>query len=205
MSTSSDFIHTIFPEQTLDALIKEIESKDNNYYTFDFKILINENLNHHQISAQDFWKLAKIKAKKVSLFVDKILSCDVIENAPAGFIRVITMPGEDVTQANAAKTVNIKERVVIDDASKTLLFFQLTTDGEILLQAINRVIEENQQLFFSGHYVYSIPKNSKLEKDHNFIKGSDQTLPVRVVEMVANMKKLALEGELEKVYRKLYP
>ena len=140
--------HNIISEQTFANLKDEILKQDPNLYTFDFKNAINENGATKPISAEEFWKTLKIKAQKVPLFVDEILSCEVTESAPQGFIREISMAGGDVTQVSGLKTIHIKERVVIDDRTKTVLFFQLETNGEILLFAINHVSEENNVVYF---------------------------------------------------------
>jgi hypothetical protein len=93
--------------------------------------------------------------------------------------------------------------VVIDDRTKTILFFQLETNGEILLFAINHVSEENNVVYFSGHYVYSVSKNSKNPQDQAFMKGSTDTLPARFVEMIERMKALARSDQFEKIYQEL--
>jgi hypothetical protein len=203
MSTTKQFIHSINPQQNITQLTQEILNKDEIFFTFDFKFPINEE-NDKKISINDFWKLAKIKAKKVSLFVDEILSCDVIETAPMGFIRKITMASGDVTQGKNSTIVHIKERVVIDDETKTLLFFQLKTTGKVLLFAINHVTEEINNVYFSGHYVYSIPTSSKEKADQDFITGSNKVLPSRMKHMVAKMKALAKSEKFAEIYQQLY-
>ncbi len=195
--------HNIIPEQTFANLKDEILKQDPNLYTFDFKNAINENGATKPISAEEFWKTLKIKAQKVPLFVDEILSCEVKESAPQGFIREISMAGGDVTQVSGVKTFHIKERVVIDDRTKTVLFFQLETNGEILLFAINQVSEENNVVYFSGHYVYSVNKNSIDSQDQAFMKGSNETLTPRFVDMIERMKALTLSNEFEKIYQEL--
>lgn len=195
--------HNIIPEQTFANLKDEILKQDPNLYTFDFKNAINENGATKPISAEEFWKTLKIKAQKVPLFVDEILSCEVTESAPQGFIREISMAGGDVTQVSGVKTIHIKERVVIDDRTKTVLFFQLETNGEILLFAINQVSEENNVVYFSGHYVYSVNKNSIDSQDQAFMKGSNETLTPRFVDMIERMKALTLSNEFEKIYQEL--
>jgi len=203
----SEFNHVIQPNKNLDELKQEILSKDRNFFTFDFEHAINDDVHQKTISINDFWKLAKVKAKKVSLFVDEILSCNVVESAPLGFIREITMPASDVTQGTKSdknNTVHIRERVVVDDASKTLLFFQLDATGNILLYAINHVEEKNNNLYFTGHYVYSVRNNSTEKADQDFMKNSNQVLPERVTSMLARMKSLIYDGKLEEKYQSLY-
>jgi hypothetical protein len=204
MTNIQHFKHEIKPNQNISQLKQEILSKDSTFFTFDFKHAINKVANSENISTQDFWKLAKIKAKKVTLFVDEILSCDFLETTPLGFIRVISMPGSDVTQGKAPDIVRIRERVVIDEDTKTILFFQLETSGKILLCAINQVTEENDNVYFSGHYVYSIPKNSKLPEDLYFMEHSNQTLPSRMKVMIDKMKMLAKTKKVDEVYQQLY-
>ena len=204
MDRVKEFIHLINAEQNFRQLKREILSKDDRFYTFDFKQAINTS--NKKISMDEFWKLAKIKAKKVSLFVDEILSCEVVEAAPMGFIREITMSSNDITQGKNSDTniICIKERVLIDNNKKTLLFFQLETTGKILLFAINQVIEEDKQLYFVGHYVYNIIKNSSLLEDRNFMLESEQTLPGRINAMILKMKILAENNKLDEIYKQLY-
>lgn len=201
---NAQFKHLISSDQNLDQLKQEILNKDSVFFTFDFKYAINDPNDPNKISINDFWKLVKIKAKKVSLFVDEIQTCDVIDDAPMGFIREITMAGSDVTQGSDKNVIRIKERVVIDDNTKTLLFFQLETVGKILLFAINQVSEENDNVYFSGHYVYSVPKNSSLKEDQDFMTGSNKMLPSRVKEMIAKMKMLFKNGKIGEVYQQFY-
>ena len=201
---NTQFKHLINSHQNLNQLKQEILNKDSDFFTFDFKYAINDPNDPKKISINDFWKLAKIKAKKVSLFVDEIQTCDVIDDAPMGFIREITMSGGDVTQGSDKNVIRIKERVVIDDNTKTLLFFQLETVGKILLFAINQVSEENDNVYFSGHYVYSVPKNSSLAEDQDFMIGSNKMLPSRVKAMIAKMKMLFKNGKLDEVYQQFY-
>lgn len=85
-----------------------------------------------------------------------------------------------------------------------MLFFQLETPGKILLYAINQVTEENKNVYFSGHYVYNVSKNSHTQEDQDFITGSDKTLPSRASGMINRMKMLAKNGKLDEVYRQLY-
>lgn len=195
--------HSIKPEQHFAQLKDEILKQNPHLYTFDFKNVINENGAAKPVSAEDFWRTLKIKAQKVPLFVDEILSCEVTESVPHGFIREISMAGGDVTQVSGVKTIHITERVVIDDRTKTILFFQLETNGEILLFAINHVSEEHNVVYFSGHYVYSVSKNSKNPQDQAFMKGSTDTLPSRFVEMIERMKALARSDQFEKIYQEL--
>jgi len=198
------FTHSINPHQNLNQLKQEILSKDADFFTFDFKQAINEPNDLEKISINDFWKLAKVKAKKVSLFVDEIKSCDVIENAQMGFIREIIMPGSDVTQGSNTNIIRIRERVVIDDDTKTLLFFQLEATGKILLFAINEVTEESGNVYFSGHYVYSIRKDSTAQEDKDFMASSNKILPSRIRDMIAKMKILFKSGKLDEVYQQFY-
>jgi len=202
--TNAQFIHSIDPQKNVHQLKQEIFDKNNDFYIFTFKQAINDETDTKKISIDDFWKLAKIRAKKVSLFVDEILTCAVIESAPLGFIREITMPGNDVTQGNEATIVSIKERVIIDDSIKTLLFFQLQATGKILLFAINEVTEENDNVYFSGYYAYNIPKNSILKEDQDFIIESNKILPHRVENMIAKMKLLFKNNQWNKIYQQLY-
>lgn len=203
MKNRQQFIHTIQDGQSLEELIQEISAKDKDYYTFNFKMPIN-NKHEKTISIDEFWQLAKVKAKKVSLFVDEIIACDDISKAPMGFIREITMPGNDVTQGTNNSRVNIKERVIVDEDSKTLLFFQLETTGNVLLYAINQVFEENNQVCFSGHYVYSIKLNSIEKADKKFMSESNQYLPLRIKSMISKMKELMFSGQLDETYNELY-
>lgn len=201
---NDQFKHSINPYQNLNQLRREIISKDSIFFTFDFKQAINERNELKKISINDFWKLVKIKAKKVSLFIDAIKSCVVIEDAPKGFIREITMQGSDVTQGSNLNVIIIKERVVIDDDTKTVLFFQLETIGKILLFAINEVTEENDNVYFSGHYVFNIRRDSANQEDRDFMTEANKILIYRINELIANMKMLANSGKLDEIYQQLY-
>src|SRR5579871_4315863 len=132
MNSSKIFRHVKIEDPNIKQLEQEILTKDPNFYTLEFKHAINKKEDLKPITISDFWKLAKIKAKKVSMFVDEILSCNVIAPASQGFIREITMAGSDVTQANKVDVVRIKEQVIIDEKTKTILFFQLESTGQIL-------------------------------------------------------------------------
>ena len=56
---------------------------------------------------------------------------------------------------------------------------------------------------FSGHYVYSVNKNSNDPQDQAFMKGSNETLPPRFVDMIERMKALTLSDQFEKIYQEL--
>ncbi len=173
MSNTQNFKHIVDTHKNFGQLKQEILDKESVFFAFDYKYEINQSPDH-AISAQDFWKVAKIKAKNASLFVEEILSCDVIGPSAHGFIRVITMSGSDATQGKSAELSRIKERVVLDEATKTALFFQLETNGKMLLNAINQVVAENNNVYFLGRYVYSVKKNSQLPEDIDFMKNLSQ-------------------------------
>lgn len=204
MNNFHAFKHEINSQQNFNQLRQEILNKDSAFFTFDFKQEINNIDDHEKISANEFWKLAKIKAKKVTLFVDEILSCDFLEDSPLGFIREISMPGSDVTQGKTSDVVRIRERVVIDENTKSILFFQLDTNGKILLSAINQVTEINNNVYYSGHYVYSIEKNAKLPEEKIFMENSNQTLPSRIKMMIHKMKLLTQTQKADEIYQQLY-
>ena len=196
--------HTINPKHDFKHLKCELLNQNPDFYTFDFKTVINRVTETNAISVDDFWKCAKIKAKKATLFVDEILSCNAIESAPLGFIREISMSGKDVTQVSDSNVIYIKERVVIDEKTKTILFFQLKTSGDVLLFALNHVSKENNHVYFSGHYVYSVDKDSNNPQDKEFITGSNKTLPPRFDAMILKMKKLTKSDEFNHIYQELY-
>ncbi|OGT45773.1 MAG: hypothetical protein A3E82_09820 [Gammaproteobacteria bacterium RIFCSPHIGHO2_12_FULL_38_11] len=202
MKNFETFKHVINPNKNFTELKQEILNKDAVFFTFDYKYDISKPDN--KISAENFWKVAQIKSKNASLFVDEILSCDFAESAPLGFVREITMSGSDAMQAKSTELSRIKERVVIDEETKTALFFQLETNGKILLNATNQVVEENNNVYFFGHYVYNVLKNSQESDDIAFMKNLSQQFLSRMDVMIDKMKLFATSKELEKTYQQLF-
>lgn len=203
---------------------QEILGKDNIFFFDDFHHAINRATDTKKISIEDFWKLVKIKAKKVSLFVNEIASCQVLEPAPLGFIREITLPNPE----NAAETLRVKERIVMDEKTKTVLFFQLDTNWKSilvnrqpnttkddpfsifsaqlkLLCAINQVTEEDGQGYFYGYYVYSVHKNSHSPEDQAFMENfRSNQVSSEIVAMIDRMKALAMSKNFDEVYQSFY-
>lgn len=99
--------------------------------------------------AEAIWAALRLKAREPEHFVLVISSTEVIdESVPLGFIRVpvIDVPGRE--------PFTITERVMLDDALRTVLFIQ--TDGDFL--ASNRIEKNGGDWHFVLHYVYDHPK-----------------------------------------------
>ena len=144
----------------------------------------------------DYFKLLKIKAKQADLFAKNILKCSYLYDTPAGFMRSIEQA------AGPGKTDEIIERVLIDEAKKSIIFIQESTTGKIRLAAINQIVKENDSYYFVGKYVFEALKDNADDKEAIAILS--EVLPKNAAIMFENLTAFYKSGKIEATYQKYY-
>jgi len=173
---------------TVSDLIKRIKQL-HNFYTFSFKISLKD------IAQPDvFWKILKIKSKKAELFAPNIVECRVTETAPQGFIREIIMKG-------AHGLEHARERVIIDDVHKNVLFFIIQTDGKNKLIGINSVESKEEESFFVGTYVLDIENNAE---NTEIMSQIDKAFSRNIEINIQNIKNFIDKDLVNKTYKELF-
>jgi hypothetical protein len=118
--------------------------------------------------AKDFVKVLKIKAQQAHRFVPVISSCEFIAPSHLGFTRKIIVKEKDYLLQE--RDVRIQEHIVINADSNAILFIEewiALSTGEIMaghFAAINDVIEEEGQWYFTGTYLYDFVKDVEQSK-----------------------------------------
>ncbi len=172
------------------------------YYSFTFKIPLED------IASEDtLWKILKIKSKRANLFAPNILECNVIETMPQGFIREITMTGPNGFE-------HARERVVIDELTKTIFFFMLETDGKNKLIAFNSIKREDKQLFFVGTYVLDIRRPTEIPaqrtssyhywQSNQITDQIDSIFSNNIELMIQNIKNFINKDLVDSTYNQLF-
>jgi hypothetical protein len=142
--------------ESFDSIRDSFEQKKSSYHQFQFKYPLKDS-EHAQI----FAKVLQIKAQEAHRFVPAIVLSQFISPNHLGFLREITIGGGGPT---------IQENVVIDRASNSVIFIEesiKTTEGTKSgeFSAINKVIEENGQWYFTGTYLYNDkPSQDKIDE-----------------------------------------
>jgi hypothetical protein len=184
------------PHEQFNVIAKKIYELDNKYYTYNFKIRLL--FDHPEIIEAEYFKLLKIKAKQADLFAKNILSCSYLYDTPAGFMRTIKQA------AGSEMSDEIVERVLIDEAKKSIIFIQEKTTGKVRLAAINQVVKENNNYYFIGKYVFEVLKDSEKPEDQQTISILSEVLLKNASIMLENLTAFYKSGKIEETYQQYY-
>jgi hypothetical protein len=144
------------PQETFATLAASLHEMKDSCHQFQFKYPLRDS-----DQAALFARVMQIKAQEAHRFVPVIANCQFIEPRHLGFSRRVSIVDGPVLQ----------EHVLIDTLTRSIIFveeFAVTPEGEVVpgtFVALNSVIEEEGQWFFSGIYLYGQPPTEKQIQD----------------------------------------